>query len=82
MKESCHTRQDVLFNAKAWCIKCKVRLIGAPFETDPQEVADEVVQGVTGASSTVDSDFFILGSHILIDNLSHSNDSGKCNIIR
>ena len=82
MKESCHIRQDVLFNAKAWCIKCKVRLIGAPFETDPQEVADEVVHGVTGASSTVDSDFFILGSHILIDNLSHSNGSGKCNIIR
>ena len=82
MKESCHTRQDVLFNVKAWCIKYEVRLIGAPFETDPQEVADEVVHGITGASSTVDSDFFILGSRILIDNLSHSNDSGKCNIIR
>ena len=82
LKESCHTRQDVLFNVNAWSIKCKVRLIGAPFETDPQEVADEVMHGVTGVSSTVDSDFLILGSHVLIDNLSHPNDSGKCNIIR
>ena len=82
MKESCYTRQDVLFNVKTWCIKSKVRLIGAPFETDPHEVADEVVHGVTAESSTVDSNFFILGSRILIDNLSHLNDSGKGNIVR
>ena len=82
MKESCYMRPDILLNVKTWCVKNNVRLIGAPFETDPQEVADETRHGITQASSTVDSDFFALGSNTIVDNLSHSGNSGKCNIIR
>ena len=86
MKESCYTRQDILFNAKTWCQKHNVRLIGAPFDTDSQEVADEIFHGITKASCTVDSDFWVLGSKAIVDNLSQSMDNngvtGKCNIIR
>lgn len=86
MKEACYTRQDILFNAKTWCQKHNVRLIGAPFETDSQEVADEIFHGITKASCTVDSDFWVLGSKAIVDNLSQSMDNngvtGKCNIIR
>ena len=81
MKGSCFTREDILYNVLTWCKNNEVRLIGAPFETDPQEVADEIYHGITQASSTTDSDFFALGSKTLVDNLSHSNVSGKCNII-
>ena len=87
MKESCYTRQDILFNAKTWCQKHNVRLIGAPFETDSQEVADdEIFHGITKASCTFDSDLWVLGSKAIVDNLSQSMDNngvtGKCYIIR
>ena len=69
MKASCFVvRVVILYNLLGWCRKNDIRVIGCPFETDHQAVADEIV-GKTDASVTVDSDFFVAGSRIMVDNL-------------
>ena len=80
MKASCYTRNDILFNVKCWCEVNEIQLIGAPFETDAQEVAAEISHSVTDASCTTDSDFFVLGSKIMVDNLNQHGPT--CNIIK
>lgn len=72
MKKSCYARQDIIENVKRWAVIKNVMLIGSPFETDLRAVGDERLK-ITGASCTVDSDFFILGSDVLIDNLGFWN---------
>lgn len=53
MKNSCYTRKDLIFNVKTWCSHNQVEIIGCPFETDPQQVAAELVE-YTNASCTTD----------------------------
>jgi len=65
MKQSSYRREGIMFNIKSWCESENICLIGAPFETDFQEVGDEF-NGITNASYSIDSDFFVLGSNILL----------------
>jgi hypothetical protein len=80
MKASCYLREDVVFSLRDWCQRNRVTLIGAPFEADPQVVYEEITHK-TNASLTTDSDLFILGSEVMVDNLVYSK-LGRCNIIR
>jgi hypothetical protein len=40
MKQSSYRREGIMFNIKSWCESENICLIGAPFETDLQEVGD------------------------------------------
>jgi hypothetical protein len=81
MSKACFVREDLIFNLKRWCDTNGINIIGSPFECDFQLVGDELLQqgGIT-VSMTIDSDFFALGSRIILDCLDIR--TGCCNIIR
>ena len=81
MSKVVYVREDLVYQLKKWCDTHTIKIIGAPFECDPQLVGDELscVEGVT-ASLIVASDFFALGSKIMIDCLDLK--TGRCHIIK
>ena len=81
MSKACYVREDLVYNLEKWCDIYQVAIVGAPFECDSQLVGDELSQqGGISASMTIDSDFFVLGSKIMINYFDIK--SGRCNIIR
>jgi hypothetical protein len=81
MSKACFVREDLIFDLKRWCDTNGISIIGSPFKCDFQLVGDELLQqgGIT-VSMTIDSDFFALGSRIILDCLDIR--TGCCNIIR
>ena len=77
MKKSVYVREDVLEVAVSTFREENVELFCAPFEADSQ-LSEWEKSGFTHGTVSVDSDFFALGSKILVDNLCTQTGKYHC----
>eukprot|EP00984_Skeletonema_dohrnii_P024318 scaffold13436_cov73-Skeletonema_dohrnii-CCMP3373.AAC.3 len=80
MKRSVQVTPDVIATAVRVFKENDHEVHGAPFEADWQLVFWEL-SGFTGATITIDSDIWAMGSKVYVDLLDYNSAEGKCKVL-